>query len=405
MWRESGVEKLKTKVPAMALAGVWLLACASARAELSLPAIFSSNMLVQRGQPVRVSGKCAPNGAVQVSFGPSQATGHAGTDGSWQVSLETVPVGGPYTMTVRAEADSVTLTNVLCGDLWLCAGQSNMQMPTKEVSPVEQKAALVARPTVRLCTVAKASSAKPVAWAHMQWRRYTPDSARDFSAVACFFASELLKDPALADVPIGLVDSSFGGTTCEGWIPEPALTNFKVKDLHDSMFGIKPANLYNAMIAPLGDTKFKGVVWYQGESNASHPETYPALLGTMISEWRKQLGQPTLPFFIVQLPDYANAWDGYYWPWIREMQAKVVQAVPDTALVVSVGTTDGFNLHPKEKLEIGRRTAEVARKVAYGEDIVAHGPVFKSASAEGPALRVTFDTGGTALSSTAPEGV
>ena len=129
-----------------------------------------------------------------------------------------------------------------------------MQMPVKDVSPVEQKAALVQRPTVRLCSIAKTSSVKPLASTDIQWRVYTPDSARDFSAVACFFLGELLKDTTLADVPIGLVDSSFGGTTCEGWIPGPALASFPANNLHDSMFGIKPANLYNAMIAPLGDT-------------------------------------------------------------------------------------------------------------------------------------------------------
>jgi sialate O-acetylesterase len=389
----------------LVLAGAVLVACDSAHAEVWLPKIFGSNMVVQRGQPVRVWGKCPPKGTVQVSFADRHATAQAGLEGSWQVSLDPLPAGGPYTLTVRAEADTVTLTNILCGDLWLCSGQSNMQMPVKEVSPMEQQAALVERPNVRLCAIPKAANANPQALADIQWRVHTPESAREFSAVACFFASELLKDPALADVPIGLVDSSFGGTTCEGWIPGPALASFKATDLHDSMFGIKPANLYNAMIAPLGDTKFKGVIWYQGESNSAHPETYPALLGTMISEWRKQLGQPRLPFFVVQLPDYANSWEGYYWPWIREMQAKGVESIPDTALVVSLGTTDGFNLHPKEKLEIGRRAALLARKLAYGEDIVAAGPVFKGESVEGPAIRVAFDTGGAGLASTAADGV
>src|SRR5258708_7123092 len=224
-----------------------------------------------------------------------------------------------------------------------------MRVTVMEVLPSEKNAGLVERCNVRVCSIVKGASAQPPGSADIQWRVYTPESARDFSAVACFFAGELLKDPALANVPIGVVDSSFGGTTCEAWIPEPALASFQAKDLHNSMFGIKPAHLYNAMIAPLGRSSFKGVVWYQGESNSAHPETYPALLGTMISEWRKQFGQPKLPFFIVQLPEYANLWEGYYWPWLREMQAKAVQSIPDTALVVSLGTTDGFSLHPKEK--------------------------------------------------------
>jgi sialate O-acetylesterase len=390
---------------ALALAGTALLACKSKSAEVWLPKIFASNMLVQRGQPMRVWGKCHPNGSVQVSFGGRQATAPAGVEGRWQVSFDPVPVGGPYTLTVSGEGDTITLTNVLCGDLWLCSGQSNMQWPVKDVDPIEQKAARVERPNVRLCSIARTPSAQPLASGDIQWRCYTPDSARDFSAVACFFAGELLKDPALANVPIGLVDSSFGGTTCEAWIPEPALATFKAKDLHDSMFGIKPAHLYNGMVAPLGQTSFKGAIWYQGESNSAHPETYPALLGAMISEWRKQLEQPKLPFFIVQLPDYANSWEGFYWPWIREMQANAVQSIPDTALVISLGTTDGFNLHPKEKLEIARRTTLLARRVAYGEDVVAMGPVFRSATAEGPTLRVAFDTGGAGLASTATDGV
>ena len=407
MPRKSRVEytRVEQHVRALALAGAVLLACASAQAELRLPKIFGSNMLVQRGQPVRIWGKCGPNAKVQVSVSSRNAIALAGVDGSWQLSLDPIPAGGPYALTIRADSEIVTLTNILSGDLWLCSGQSNMQMPVKEVSPMEQKAALVEHRSVRLCSVAKASSAKPLTSGDIQWCVYTPDSARDFSAVACFFATELLKDPALADVPLGVVDSSFGGTTCEAWIPAPALATFNTNELHDSMFGIKPANLYNAMIAPLGDTKFKGVVWYQGESNSGHPETYPALVGTMIVEWRKQSGQPRLPFFIVQLPDYANLWEGYYWPWIREMQAKAVQSIPDTALVVSLGTTDGFNLHSKEKLEIGRRAALLARRVAYGEDIVASGPVFKSATGEGSALRVAFDTGGEGLASSAADGV
>ena len=384
---------------------VVLCACGLAKAEIRLPKIFGSNMVIQRGQAARVWGKCNPNAIVLVKLGLQSATATAQADGSWQVVLEPVAVGGPYTLIASSEGTTTTLTNVLCGDLWLCSGQSNMQWPLKDVDPSEQQAALVELPRLRLCSVAKTPSSQPLWSADIQWRACTPESAREFSAVACFFASQLLKDPALANVPIGLVDSSFGGTTCEGWIPQPALARFAAKDLHDSMFGIKPANLYNGMIAPLGHTAFKGVVWYQGESNSAHPETYPALLATMVSEWRQQFGQRALPFLIVQLPEYANLWEGFYWPWIREMQAKAVQSISNAALVVGIRTTDGFNLHPREKLEIGRRAALAARKLAYGETVVASGPVFKDASLGGSTIRVRFDTGGDGLSSASDEGI
>ena len=387
------------------VAGACLLAGMMAKAEVRLPKIFASNMVVQRGLPVQVWGECNPGSSVQVSLGPRQGTAIAGTNGDWQVALDPLAAGGPYTLTVSADGGTLTLTNVVSGDVWLCSGQSNMQWPVKDVDPTEQKVALVERSNVRLCSVGKTPNARPQSSADIQWHPCTPASARNFSAVACFFASELLKDPALANVPIGLVDSSFGGTTCEGWIPQPALASFAAKDLHDSMFGIKPANLYNGMIAPLGRSKFKGVVWYQGESNSAHPETYPSLLATMIAEWRKQFEQPHLPFFMVQLPEYANLWEGFYWPWIREMQDRAAQSIPDAALVVSLRTTDGFNLHPKEKLEIGRRTALLARRVAYGERIPARGPVFKEAKVEADTIRVKFDTDGQGLAAADGDGI
>jgi len=385
-------------LPAL-VAGLIAATSGTTHAEPRLAKVFASNMVIQRGLPVNLWGESNPNSSVQISLSGQRATANAQADGTWQVTLDPVPVGGPYTLSMASDGHEIALTNVLCGDVWLCSGQSNMQEPVKDVNRSEQKVALVHRPNVRLCTVAKAPSPKPVASTDIRWSVYTPDAAQSFSALACFFVGELRKDPSLANVPIGIVDSSFGGTTCEGWIPEAALAGFAQEDLHDSLFGIKPSNLYNGMIAPLGATRFNGAVWYQGESNSAHPETYPKLLATMIAEWRKQFAQPALPFLIIQLPEYANLWEGFYWPWIREMQAKAVEQIPHTAMVVGINTTDGFNLHPKEKLELGRRAALLARRMVYAEEIVASGPVFKSAEIAGSTVRVVFDTGGNGLAS------
>src|SRR5512133_2246606 len=283
------------------LIALGLSAHATEGADLRLSTVFAHHMVVQRGEAVPVWGDSAPGTEVQVRLGNRSGRISAGTNGKWEVLLEPLAAGGPYTLVVSAGENRVTLTNVLCGDVWLCSGQSNMQLPVNEVDPVEQKTALVERPALRLCSVAREPATKPVVSSRIDWRICTPDSARNFSAVASFFAHELLKDPALAGIPLGVVDCSFGGTTCEAWIPQPELAKFAPKDLHDSFLGFKPAQHYNGMLAPLGCMKFKGVLWYQGESNSAHPETYPALLATMISSWRGQFRQPGLPFLIVQL--------------------------------------------------------------------------------------------------------
>ncbi len=374
-------------------------------ADLQLASYFSDHMVLQRDQPICVWGTSAAHAVIQVKLGSDSTETTAASDGHWQVFLKPLPAGGPDLLQASSAGSTVKLDDVLMGDVWLCSGQSNMQMPVKECASAEQAATLAYRPELRLCSVGKGWNAKPQFSADIKWQTGTPDSERNFSAVAYFFACELLKDDAFTNVPIGVIDSSFGGTTCEGWIPQTALAGFDSKDLHDSMFGIKPSMLYNAMIAPLGQTGLKGVIWYQGESNSGHPDTYPQLLSTMIAQWRQQFDRSELPFFIIQLPDYASQWDGFYWPWEREAQAQVAKTIPDTALVVGIETTDGFDLHPKQKLEIGRRTALRVRHDVYQESIVAQGPVFRQATIESSAIRVKFDTGGDGLASSSTNGV
>ena len=367
-------------------------------ADFKFAPYFGDHMVLQRDQKICVWGTAHPGAQVEVNIASQKVVTTVETDGHWKLFLQPISAGGPYTLTAASGRQNVTLNDLLFGDVWLCSGQSNMQMPVKECVADEQRATLASHPNLRLCTVGKGWNAKPQFSADIHWKVCTPDSARDFSAVGYFFTSELLKDEALRRVPIGVVDSSFGGTTCEGWIPEPALAAFKSNELHESMFNIKPSMLYNGMIAPLGGAMFKGVIWYQGESNSGHPDTYPRFLSTMISEWRKLFAEPDLPFFIVQLPDYASQWDGFYWPWEREAQAKVTQTTPHTTLVSGINTTDGNDLHPKTKFEIGRRVALAVRCAVYDEKIIASGPTFRSANVEGSAIRVNFDTHDNGLS-------
>jgi sialate O-acetylesterase len=288
---------------------------------------------------------------------------------------------------------------VLIGDVFLCSGQSNMQYGLGEAADY---AAVVAKalPRLRLGTVGLNAAAEPKESFDLHWQAASPAVAKKFSALAYCMAYELYRqDPKLADVPIGMLEDCMGATVIESWLPKPALAKFDQKTLAMSMFGIGPSVLYNGMIAPLGRMPLAGVVWYQGEGNAGEPARYAEYLPLLIKSWREQLGQPELPFLIVQLPDYAPDWGGVYWQWIRESQAKAATATPHSGYVVTINTNDGWNLHPQGKHEIGRRLAMLAREVVYHEPVHGRSPSFNSAKAEGQSVRVTFDTDGSTLTS------
>jgi len=399
------VTKARGRVPAIATIILLLVSLMTSHAGVKLASVFADHMVLQRDRQICIWGTGDANATVKVGLADQTASATVGVDGRWATYLQPLPAGGPFRLTVSSGGNTATVNDVLFGDVWLCSGQSNMQMPVRECAAAEQATARTDSPGIRLCSVAKGWKPEVQSSADIQWRLCTQESARPFSAVGYFFARELAKDPTMARVPIGVIDSSFGGTMCEGWIPQTALAGFDFKELHDSMFGIKPSMLYNAMIAPLGKFPIKGVIWYQGESNSGHPDTYPRLLATMVHKWRAQFASPDLPFFIVQLPDYANQWDGFYWQWQREAQAALVHSTPHTSLVVAINTTDGFNLHPSQKLEIGRRAALLVRRDAYGEPILAQGPLFKTAQIEGATMRVSFDAGGDGLASSSADGV
>jgi sialate O-acetylesterase len=364
---------------------------------IKLGAPFSDHMVIQRDRPIRVWGEAAAGGEIEVRVGPRKGKATAGEDGRWEATLEKLPASGPLVVEVVAGGEKKTIENVMIGDVWLCSGQSNMQMPLKECVGGPEAAEAKLPPTLRLCMVGKKASDTPETGAEIQWRIADQESAREFSGVGFFFATALMNDPALKGVSIGVIDSSFGGTTCEGWIPKENLAEFAPGDLRLSMFGIKPSGLYNAMIAPLGKAPVKGVVWYQGASNADRPKTYPKLLGALFASWRDRFETPDLPFIVVQLPDYAAGTNGLSWAWIREAQAAGVRKASHAALSVGINTTDGFDLHPREKKAIGKRAALLAIRDVYGRTIVAEGPIFRDAVPEGDSLRVTFDTAGDGL--------
>jgi sialate O-acetylesterase len=414
-----------------------LLLCA----EVRLPTIFADHMVVQRNLPVHVWGMATPNETVSVTFrGESQNTT---TDslGRWSVYLKPGNAGGPFSMDVRG-TNTITLQDVLVGDVWIASGQSNMEFPMAEglnrgVNNETVEIAAANYPKIRLLTIATNSSDYPLGDAVISqaWGACTPATVAQFSAVGYFFARDLQQHQ---DVPIGVIDASWGGTPAEAWTSLYALSanaslmpvfawRAKLMDelptllleqkkeqreieaakaagkpvpefpWHPDPASWKPAGLYNAMIAPLTPFPIKGVIWYQGESNTD-PEAFPIyseLFKTMIQDWRNQWAEGSFPFFFVQL----TSWNpGSAWPELREQQTEAL-ALKNTGMAVSIDVGDPDNIHPKNKQDVGARLALVARALAYGEQIEYSGPMFRQVTTEGNSLRVWFDHAGGGLTS------
>jgi sialate O-acetylesterase len=360
--------------------------------ELKLGPLFQDHMVVQRDCPIHVWGKAGAGAIVEVRLGPRRSEAKADVNGQWRVVLEALPAGGPYVLRAVSGKKTAEIPDILVGDVWLCSGQSNMQMTLKESDggPAAAEASAGLK-DVRLATVGRKASANPETSCDIHWRAPAAVASRDFSAVGFYFVATLRTDPALAGVPIGVIDSSFGGSMCEAWIPKEALTKFNPVELRKSMFGIEPSGFFNAMIHPLTRNPIRGAVWYQGEGNAGLPAPYPELLGTLMRSWRERFAVADMPFVVIQLPDWVPGADGLSWAWLREAQAKAVRATPPASLAVGIQTTDGHNLHPREKAEIGRRAALCALRDVYGRPVAASGPIFKLARADGARLRVEFD--------------
>lgn len=377
-----------------------------ASADLVPGAYFSDRMVLQRDQPIPVWGWANAGSDVYVQLGHRTSNCTADAQGRWRVELDPLPAGGPHTLVISADRERVELQDVLIGDVWLCSGQSNMQMTVKEAeggTAAAERAAQYER--LRLLTVPKWASDEPSTKLDGEWKQATVESARDFSAVGCFFALDLLESESAAGVPLGLIDSSFGGTAIEGWIPADDLDGVLAeRDISASMFGIKSSALYNAMIHPLTGARIAGVIWYQGEANAGKPAVYARLLPLLVSSWRAAFDNDELPFLIVQLPDYTGTMGGHYFTWLREAQAKAAAGDPHVHLVPTLGSNDGHDLHPKEKQIIGERAAMLARQHAYGEDLIADPPTIADVSTNQDALRVQFDTAGSTLVNASPDG-
>ncbi|PHN00859.1 sialate O-acetylesterase [Flavilitoribacter nigricans] len=364
------------------------------RANVNLPAIFADNMVMQQNSSVKIWGWAKPNENVTVKVGWSTETFTYKTDNQahWEVTVSTPPAGGPYDIEIEGY-NKVMIRNVMLGEVWLCSGQSNMEWSLAGgVIGAEKAMANAQNPNIRFFTVAHRTATTPQIDLEGAWAVSTPENSRSFSAVAYFFAAKIQQE---LGVPVGIIHSSWGGTPAETWIPEnkirqdPALSAAADR-LEPVPWGpVEPARAYNAMIDPLTTFPIAGVLWYQGEANTINAESYEDMFATLIRSWRELWGQE-FPFYYAQIAPFRYG-AGNRGTLVRDAQRRVLK-LPQTGMVVTSDIGDTTDIHPRNKLDVGQRLANLALSRHYRvSDAVAAGPLFKNMEIDGRKVWINFE--------------
>jgi sialate O-acetylesterase len=343
-------------------------------AEVKLPSVIGSHMVLQRDRPLTIWGWADPGEQVTVKLDAQKVSAKADDTGAWKVKLGPVKADGkPHTMTISGK-NEIVLEDILIGEVWLGSGQSNMEWSINASRGAKENLAAADRPTIRLFHVPKVQNTKPAADVAAKWNICSPETLGKFSAVLYHFGVRLQKD---LDVPIGLINSSWGGSPIEPWIVEES----------------KSGGMYNGMIAPIVPFALRGITWYQGESNVSQGFKYLDKMELLIKGWRR-VWDAELPFYFVQI----SPWAGYKaeLPPLWEAQVASLK-IPGTGMVVSTDLVDNIkDIHPANKQPYGERLARWALARVYGKkDLVVSGPLYKSMKIEGNKIRIHFaHTGG-----------
>lgn len=418
---------------------------AAAHAEVRLPKVFSDHMVLQQGKPVQVWGWAAANEKVTIEIAGQKVSATANAQGEWKAALPALPAGGPHKLTVTG-VNSVTFDDVLIGEVWLCSGQSNMEMGIAQCDGAETAIAAADRPQIRLLSVLNRWTPLPQSDIEATWRVCTPASVKEggwggFSACAYYFGRKLQDE---LHVPIGLIDATWGGTSIQSWTPPegfaevPALksesdlvrlgdprTPERAARLEsflketETWLGtargaltsktvvptmptfpdeLKPPGqlqaataLFNGMIHPLCPYTIAGAIWYQGENNLNDGHVYGDRMHALIKGWRRIWGQGEFPFDFVQIAPYDYGGRPESLPELWEGQAAAL-TLPNVGMAVINDISNLRDIHPRNKTDVGERLARIALVKTYGrENLEWSGPVFKEHKLEGKQLRVVFD--------------
>lgn len=373
-------------------------------ADVRLPSVIGSHMVLQQKSNVQLWGWCSPGEKITVtaSWDTTHYTAMGTRGADWMLTMATPTAGGPYTITIKGQ-NTIVLEDVMVGEVWVCSGQSNMEMsagwglkpPFNEVPDESNR-------NIRLFYVSKATSGYPQDNCDGQWTTCTMDDMRRFSAIGYYFAKRLSKE---LNVPVGVINSNWGGTPAEVWTPRDQVVNNPVLNATAGKYDltnwwpVDPGVAYNAMIYPITRFAIAGVLWYQGESNVGTYSSYQALLTTMIGSWRSAWHKD-FPFYYVQIAPYAGYGQENVCALQREVQTRLM-AVPHTGMVVISDLVDNVNdIHPKDKFDVANRLANWALAETYGMKGLAYKyPQFRRMNIDMGKIRLSFDNAQTGLMS------
>jgi sialate O-acetylesterase len=404
-------EGMKSSMAPLGLLGLLMSLPLAVQAELKLPAIFGENMVWQSRKALPVWGWAAPGAAVTVTFAGDTESTHATADGAWRVTLGKFPASfTPQTLVVSA-GDTLTLTNILVGEVWLASGQSNMEKPIgKQPGQIpcfnaEQELAAAEYPNIRIFQVEKMLSATPRAdlSKYHGWQPCSSNALNSisFSAAAYFFGREIHTN---LSVPVGLIESSWGGTRIEPWTPPvgfaaiPSLAGLAATVIPTNRIpNTAPTVLYNAMIAPLAGFALRGALWYQGESNLGDTN-YDVKMAALIGGWRQVWHEGDFPFYFVQIApylyhknqaDYSLDHDPLPGFWVQ--QSRAARRIKHTGMVVTTDLVDDLtNIHPRDKQSVGHRLALLALDETYEQEVASESPAFSKLKIKGATAVLKF---------------
>lgn len=416
---------------------IFVLSSSLSFAAISLPSIIGDNMVLQSDFEAPIWGKAEPNCEIVISpsWIKTRVITKSDNEGKWMAKIKTPKKAKKSTLKISCGKESRTISNILIGEVWLCSGQSNMEWTPKMLKISEKELSKAKFPKIRFFSVKRAVAKQPQDDCLGEWVECSPETAADFSAVGYYFGKELYQK---LRTPVGLINSSYGGSPAEAWTSRDTLNNnplLKIylandanneahKEIYVKQYAetlnkwkqkvikavaegkpapkkpwqpvqlreyYKPTGLYNAMIHPLIPFAIKGVIWYQGESNADKAALYETLFPAMITNWRNDWQQRDFPFYYVQLAAYDKTSSSVNWAFLREAQLKTL-TLTNTGMAVAMDIGEPNNIHPRNKQDVGKRLALWALAKNYGyKNMTYSGPIYKGMNIEDDRIRISFD--------------